>query len=75
MQPTNRNPVTPAADRASKAFCSATERPEDNRNSLRFQARTLVRQRAHRLTEQADFVTLGDVAARLLAKLEARRRG
>jgi hypothetical protein len=74
MLPTKRNPVTLAADRASKAFCSATERAEDKYNSLRFQARTLVRQRAHRLTQQADFVSLGDVAARLFAKLEARRR-
>jgi hypothetical protein len=75
MLPTKRNLVTLAADRASKAFCLAAERSEDNHNSLRFQARTLVRQRAHRLTEQADFVSLGDVAARLLAKLEARHRG
>jgi hypothetical protein len=75
MLPTKRNPVPLAAGRASKAFCSATEHTEDNHNSLRFQARTLLRQRAHRLTEQADFVSLGDVAARLLAKLEARHRG
>ena len=75
MLPTERNPVTLAADRASKAFSSATERAGDNHNSLRFQARMLVRQRPHRLIEQADFVSLGGVAARLLAKLEARRRG
>jgi hypothetical protein len=73
MLPTKRNPVPLAAGRASKAFCSATERAEDKHNSLRFQARTLVLQRAHRLTEQADFVSLGDVAACLLTKLEARR--
>jgi hypothetical protein len=74
MLPTKRNPVTLAADRASKAFCLATERAEDTHNSLRFHARTLVRQCAHRLTEQADFVSLGDIAARLLSKLEARCR-
>src|ERR1700722_516155 len=39
------NPASLAAGRASKAFCSATERAEDTQNSLRFQARTLVRQR------------------------------
>jgi hypothetical protein len=75
MLSTKRNPVPLAAARDSKAFCSATERAEDNHNSLRFQARTLVRQRPHRLTEQADFVSLGEIAQRLLANLEARRRG
>jgi hypothetical protein len=74
MTPQKRNPVPLVTGRASKAFCLAAERSEDNHNSLRFQARTLVRQRAHSLTEQADFVSLGDVAARLLTKLEARRR-
>jgi hypothetical protein len=73
MLPTKRDPVPLAAGWASKAFCSATERTEVNHNRLRFRARTLVS--AHRLTQQADFVSLGDVAARLLAKLEARRRG
>ena len=67
MTPQKQNPVPLAAGRASKAFCSATERAEDNHNSLRFQARTLVRRPARRLTEQADFVSLGDVAAHLLA--------
>lgn len=70
-----RNPVSLAADRASKAFCSVTERAEDTHNSLRFQARTLFRRRPPCLTEQADFVSLGDVATRLLAKLEVRCRG
>jgi hypothetical protein len=74
MNPESRNPVPLAAERASKAFRLAAERSEDTHNTLRFHARTLVLQHAHRLNEQADFVSLGDVAVRLLTKLEARRR-
>jgi len=73
MTPEKRNPVPLAAGRASKTFCSATERLEHNHNRLRVQERTLVRQRAHGLTQQADFVSLGDAAACALAKLEAGR--
>jgi hypothetical protein len=68
-------PAPLAADQASKAFCLAAERSEDTHDSLRFQARTLVRQRAHGLTPQADFASLSDLTARLLTKLEARPRG
>jgi hypothetical protein len=37
MTPEKRNPVPLAADRASKAFCSATERTEDNPSPLKHQ--------------------------------------
>jgi hypothetical protein len=37
MLPTKRNPVTLAADRASKAFCSATEHTEDSHLPLKHQ--------------------------------------
>jgi hypothetical protein len=73
MLPTKRNPVPLVGGPGFQSFLFGKERAGDTHNSLRFQARTLAT--SHRLTQQADFASLGDLTARLLTKLEARRRG
>jgi hypothetical protein len=63
-----------SAGRASKAFCSARNARETPTIASDFKHARLFAT-SHRLTQQADFASLGDLTARLLTKLEARRRG